>query len=616
MCGIAGWVDFGRDVRQEHGMLELMTESMSCRGPDAEGMWADRHAALGHRRLAVIDLEGGAQPMAAEEAGTTVACLTYSGEVYNFTELRQELRSHGHHFRTRSDTEVVLRAYLQWGEGLAEHLNGMFAFAVWDVRRQELLLVRDRMGVKPLYYYETPDGVIFGSEPKAILAHPGIPRRVDADGLREILALVKTPGQAVFTGMREVRPGTVVRVRRGGPVARTYWQLEAREHTDDLSTTIGTVRSLLEDIVQRQLVSDVPLCSLLSGGLDSSTITALAARQLAAQGRGPVRSFSVDFRGNAEEFGDDPLRGLADAPFVRELAAHVGARHSEILLDSTTLADPDLRATVQCATDLPTVYWGDLYPSLYRLFGAVREHSTVALSGESADEVFGGYRWFHDPEAVKADVFPWLGPVTRRYFVDDSLFAPGLLVKLGMEDFVRDSYAQARAETPVLAGEPAGDRRMRQMSYVHLTRFVQALLDRKDRMSMAAGLEVRVPFCDHRLVEYMFNVPWAMKTFDGREKSLLRAAAADLLPESVLQRVKAPYPSTHDPGYELALRAQLSAVSMDPDSPVRELLEPAAVDSLLNRPFGRKSLQSDRMGVELALGLNSWLASYDVTVDL
>ncbi|MGW1373628.1 asparagine synthase (glutamine-hydrolyzing) [Streptomyces sp. NPDC002446] len=616
MCGIAGWVDFSRDLRQERHRLALMTESMSCRGPDAGGTWSDRHAALGHRRLAVIDLEGGTQPMLAQEAGQTLACLSYSGEVYNFTELREELRSRGHAFRTRSDTEVVLRAYLEWGEGFAEKLNGMFAFAIWDTRSRELLLVRDRMGIKPLYYYETPDGVLFGSEPKAILAHSDVPRRVDADGLREILTLVKTPGQAIFAGLREVRPGSVVRVRREGLTERRYWRLTAREHTDDLKTTIKTVRSLLDDIVERQLVSDVPLCSLLSGGLDSSTITALAAKHLVAQGCGPVRSFSVDFRGNAEEFGDDPMRGLADAPFVRKLADHVGSDHTEILLESTTLAGLDLRATVQSATDLPTAYWGDLYPSLYRLFGAIREHSTVALSGESADEVFGGYPWFHDPDAVRADVFPWLTPRVRGYFVDDSLFAPELLTKLGMADFVRDSYAQALAETPVLAGESAGERRMRGLSYVHLTRFVQALLDRKDRMSMATGLEVRVPFCDHRLVEYMFNVPWAMKSFDGREKSLLRAAAGDLLPDSILQRVKAPYPSTHDPAYERALRDRLAEVMADPGSPVSALLDRRQVADLLNRPLGRKSLQSDRMGMELALGLDFWLTSYGVTVDL
>ncbi|HZC26637.1 MAG TPA: asparagine synthetase B, partial [Actinopolymorphaceae bacterium] len=244
MCGITGWVDFERDLRGEHEITAAMTETMACRGPDAEGMWYDRHVALGHRRLAVIDLEGGRQPMSVSADGRELAVLTYSGETYNFRELREELVGLGHTFRTNSDTEVVLTAYLEWGEEFVDHLRGMYAFAIWDTRTQELLLVRDRMGIKPLYYYPTPHGVLFGSEPKAILANPLAERRLDADGLREMLGFVKTPEQAVFAGMYEVRPGSLVRVRRNGLTRRRYWKLEARDHTDDLDTTIRTVREL------------------------------------------------------------------------------------------------------------------------------------------------------------------------------------------------------------------------------------------------------------------------------------------------------------------------------------------------------------------------------------
>ncbi|GCB50684.1 asparagine synthase (glutamine-hydrolyzing) [Streptomyces sp. NL15-2K] len=616
MCGIAGWVDFARDVRQEGQTLEAITRTMACRGPDAEGMWADEHAALGHRRLSIIDLDGGRQPMTAEEDGRVLACLTYSGEVYNFQELRQELVTRGHRFRTRSDTEVVLRGYLEWGEGLVDRLNGMYAFTVWDVREQTLLLVRDRMGVKPLYYFPTPDGVVFGSEPKAILGHPAVPRKVTAEGLREVLEMVKTPEHAVFSGMHEVRPGQLVRISRAGIAKRAYWALEAREHTDELDTTIATVRGLLEDIVGRQTIADVPLCSLLSGGLDSSAITALAHQKLMQRGEGPVRSFSVDFAEHGGQFVADPVRGTSDTPFVHDLVRHIGAEHSEVLIDSAQLADPELRASVLRALDLPPAYWGDMWPSLYRLFQAVRARSTVALSGESADEVFGGYRWFFDPEAVEAQTFPWLTSATGKYFDGKSLFDPGLLQKLDMPGFLRDSYAQAVAEAPALPGEGATDRRMRQMSYVNLTRFVQTLLDRKDRMSMAVGLEVRVPFCDHRLVEYVFNVPWEMKSFDGREKSLLRAATKDLLPESIVQRVKSPYPTTQDPAYEQGLRRALATMLDGSASPALPLLDQAAARRLLDTPVGDMSAQYDRSGLEMALGVNSWLSAYDIVLDL
>ncbi|MEV4456500.1 asparagine synthase (glutamine-hydrolyzing) [Microbispora sp. NPDC049633] len=613
MCGISGWVDYGRDLRRERETVQAMTDTMACRGPDAEGSWLAPHVAFGHRRLAIIDIEGGRQPMTAGAEGEVVAALTYSGEVYNFRELRAELEQRGHRFRTQSDTEVVLEAYLEWGEDFVSRLNGMYAFAIWDARREELLLVRDRMGIKPLYYYPTPNGVLFGSEPKAILANPLAERVIDADGLREILAFVKTPESAVFRGMREVRPGQVVKLRREGLSKRRYWRLESREHTDDLQTTIRTVRELLDDIVERQLISDVPLCTLLSGGLDSSAVTALAARALA--GKGGVRSFSVDFAGYSENFQADDMRDTPDTPYVRDVVRHVGSDHSDIVLNSADLMDPAVRAAVLRARDLPLGI-GDMDTSLYLLFKAIRGHSTVALSGESADEVFGGYRWFHDPQAVNSGTFPWLaiqgqtGLSTRGEFLNEEL-----LRKLDIPAYRSDSYQRALAEVPRVPGETGLQKRMREISYLHLTRFVQILLDRKDRMSMAVGLEVRVPFCDHRLVEYVFNAPWAMKTFDGHEKSLLRAATADVLPRSVVERRKVPYPSTQDPAYERALRAEVTRV-LDGDSAIGCLVDADRVRKMLDQPLGAVSLQGARTSLEGILQMNAWLVAYDVRLEI
>lgn len=613
MCGMTGWLSFSRDVEAHSETLLRMTDTLAPRGPDAQGQWIDGPIGLGHRRLSIIDLEGGRQPMVADHDGQRAAAvISYTGEVYNFRELRHDLQACGHRFGTQSDTEVVLRAYLQWGAAFVERLNGMYAFALWDRVKQQLLLVRDRMGVKPLYYFQTDDGVVFGSEPKALLAHPLVPSKVTAEGLREILEMVKTPGQAIFAGMREVLPGEMIKVDRGGLSRYRYWKLEAWEHGDTLEQTIHHTRDLLEDIVERQIVADVPLCSLLSGGLDSSIITALASKKLLALGKDNIRSFSVDFADHGGGFMSDAVRGTPDAPFVRDLVQRIDSTHGEIVLDSHELADPALRARVVRALDLPPAFWGDMWPSLYRLFQEIRRHSTVALSGESADEVFGGYRWFHDPDAIAAQTYPWLTSVTGKYFDGKTLFAQDLLDRLQMDDFLRDSYHQALAETPELPGEDATNRRMRQMSYVNLTRFVQTLLDRKDRMSMAVGLEVRVPFCDHRLVEYAFNIPWEMKAFDGREKSILRAATRDLLPDSIAERVKSPYPSTQDPAYERGLREALAAILADSAAPVRPLLDPQRVAHTLAKPLGDLSPMYDRMGMELAIGLNTWLADYQV----
>jgi asparagine synthase (glutamine-hydrolysing) len=623
--------------------MRAMTATMAMRGPDAEGLWLDEHVAFGHRRLAIIDLPGGAQPMTVERDGSlergsmdregvirdgsVVAALTYSGEVYNFRELRDQLKAQGHQFQTSSDTEVVLRAYLQWGDGFAERLNGMFAFGLWDGRGQRLLLVRDRMGIKPLFYHPTPNGVLFASEHKGILAHPEVEAVVDIAGLRELLSFVKPPGHGVYRGTYEVRPGHVVVVDRDGMHPRRYWGLHARPHTDDLQTTVRTVRELLEDIVARQLITDVPLCTLLSGGLDSSAITALAAAALRRSGGGPVRSFAVDFAGQAEHFRPDALRGTPDAPFVHEVAEHVGARHTDVVLDTAALTDPLYRTAVLIANDLPNSL-GDMYTSLYLLFRAVRQHSTVALSGESADEVFGGYAWFHDERAVNADTFPWvaaLRPPTAdspaadtgavdaaniRNIVD--LLDPDLAAVLHLDEYRASEYRQALAEVEHLPDEDDREHRMREVCYLHLTRFVQILLDRKDRMSMAHGLEVRVPFCDHRLVEYVYNTPWSMKTFDAHEKSLLRAAVADILPQSVVQRRKSPYPSTQDPAYERALRERLAEVFADSDAPVATLLNAKRIHELLKTPADSTGFGPARRAVELALSLDQWLRRYPV----
>ncbi|MFF3745413.1 asparagine synthase (glutamine-hydrolyzing) [Streptomyces kronopolitis] len=607
MCGITGWISYDTDLTTQRRTLETMTRTMACRGPDADGIWLDTHAAFGHRRLAVIDLDGGTQPMAVDHEGRTLVVTTYSGEVYNYRELRRELTGLGHTFRTHSDTEVVLHAYLQWGAACAEHLNGMYAFALWDPRTEELLLIRDRMGIKPLYYHPTPDGVLFGSEPKAILAHPSVRPTVDAEGLAELITFTKTPGHAVYQGMHEVRPGHVVRVGRNGVRSTRYWALEAREHTDGLDATVAHIRDLLDDIVARQLIADVPLCTLLSGGLDSSAITALAAKALAEQGRGPVRSFAVDFTGYTENFTPDDLRGTPDGPYAHALAEHVRSDHRDIVLDTADLMDPGHRAAVLAARDLPNGF-GDGDTSLYLLFKAVRERSTVALSGESADEVFGGYRWFHDPEAVHADTFPWIAAgIAGRFASGDTdreaLLDRGLLGKLDLPGYERRRYREALAEVPYLDSDTGLQRRMREISYLHLTRFVQILLDRKDRASMAVGLEVRVPFCDHRLVDYVFNTPWAMKTFDGREKSLLRAATREVLPDLVADRVKSPYPSTQDPRYSEALRTELKALCADRDAPVRPLLDAAATAHALTDG----AAAGIRPAAELVLGMNAWL---------
>ncbi|MFF8596800.1 asparagine synthase (glutamine-hydrolyzing) [Streptomyces sp. NPDC015220] len=612
MCGIAGWIAFQRNLEEQRPALDAMTATMVCRGPDAGGAWLSRSAVLGHRRLSVIDLEGGVQPMTVDTPDGPVA-MTYSGEAYNFRELREELRRRGHAFRTASDTEVVLHGYLEWGEEVADHLDGMYALGIWDGRSDKLVLLRDRLGIKPLYVYETEDGVLFGSEAKAILAHPEVEAVVDTDGFRELFGFVKEPGRAVWAGMREVRPGSVVTVGRNGLREHTYWRLEVAEHRDDTGTTVRRVRELLEASVGRQLVADVPQCVLLSGGLDSSALTALAGRKLAEQGE-RARTFTVDFE-QPDAFRPDELRGSQDAPYAREVVGHVGTLHSDIRLDHQELANPEVRRATVTARDLPFGF-GEADNSLYLLFKAIREHSTVALSGESADEVFGGYPWFHLPAVQETAMFPWvtaagLGPKSHP----TKLIDPGLLLgTLDVPGYWAQRWTDTVAQLPVVPGEDAHERRMREFCYVHLTSLLGLLLDRKDRMSMAVGLEVRVPFCDHRLVEYVFNTPWAMKTFDGREKSLLRAAVRDTLPSSVVERVKALYPHTQELRYVEELQRQVGELLTGGHHAV-EFFDRAALAKAVHGEPGAVE-RDEREAFERVLDLAVWLDTYRPAVKL
>jgi asparagine synthase (glutamine-hydrolysing) len=613
MCGITGWIDWNRDLTKQSESLEKMTDTLAPRGPDASGTWISAHCALGHRRLSVIDPENGAQPM-IRHTGDDKYVVVYNGELYNAIELRKELESRGRTFTTNCDTEVLLVAFMEWGKACVERFNGIFAFAIWDVAGQELFLARDRLGVKPLFY-STQEGLfIFGSEQKCILAHPAVKPDVGAEGLAEIFILgpARTPGHGVYKHISELRPGQCMSVSHSGVKIVTYWKLESNPHEEDLEATAEHVRDLLKDTVERQLVSDVPVCTLLSGGLDSSALTTLAVRYYNQNDQGKVHTYSVDYTDNDKHFQAHAFQPNSDAPWIERMTSHLGTIHHSIQFDTPELVGALKNATF--ARDIPGM--ADVDASLLLFCHEIKKDATVAISGEAADEIFGGYPWFHREEALNAGTFPWSLASAMRA----DLLAPEVAAWIKPLDYIGDRYTQAIAEVPHLDGETEQLRKMRQMSYLNITRFMPTLLDRKDRMSMAAGLEVRVPFCDHRLVEYVWNIPWEIKTSGDREKGILRKALRGVLPDDVLTRKKSPYPKTHNPNYLAAVKGLLLEVLNDPTSPliplinvkkVRELAESDSAKS--NIPWFGQLMSGPQLFAYL-YQVNLWLKQYKVVI--
>lgn len=573
MCGIGGFVDYERDARRGGPILHGMKRTLTPRGPDAEGTYFDEDTALIHRRLIVIDPEGGKQPMCSPNRNTI---LIYNGELYNTPELRTELMSRGHEFVGHSDTEVLLHAYLEWKTDAFARLNGIFAFAIWEKRERRLTLCRDRLGVKPLFFAPIRNGLTFGSTIDTVLCHPEIEPALDEDGLRTLLLLgpARPPESGVFRQISSLMPGHFAVLTPEAFTDHTYWKLEAHEHEDDLPTTIERTHTLICDAARRQLVSDVPLACFLSGGLDSSILSMLAAKDYAASGE-TLHTWSVDYRDNNKYFTKSIFQPNSDDSYIDQMVDFLGTHHHRVVLEPEALCAALLPATD--ARALPGM--ADVDSSLLLFCAAVkRGGTTVCLSGECADELFGGYPWYHREEILFEDTFPWSRSVGLRL----GLLTPDA-VRNG-EEFVRQHYRDTCDRAPKLSSDDKKAARMREMFVLNLDWFMATLLDRKDRMSMYSGLEVRVPFCDHRIVEYAYNMPWDFKSLEGREKGIVRRAFADELPKDIVYRKKSPYPKTFHPVYTRLCADYVRRIFEDNTSVTASLFDRNAVQKLMQRP--------------------------------
>ena len=598
MCGIAGMISLGTDENITNNMLQTMYR----RGPDARGIYSDGDCTLLHCRLAIIDPAGGKQPMMLSWHGKEYV-LVYNGELYNTEELRRELLKHGHFFEGHSDTEVVLHSYAQWGRDCVDRFNGIFAFAVWEAGKKRLFLARDRIGVKPLFYMEHGGGLLFASEMKTILTYPGVKAQLDEEGAAEILLMGpgRTPGCGVFFGMKEVEPGWCGYYGAGRLSLRQYWYLRDREHQESFEDTAAHVRFLVEDAIRRQMVSDVPIGTFLSGGLDSSLITAICAR---AQD-GPLDTFSVDYVDNDRYFLANKFQPNSDGEYIRIMEDAIRGRHHWTVLSSEDLADALEEATI--ARDLPGM--ADVDFSLLAFCREVRKEVKVALSGECADEIFGGYPWYRDPEVRAVNGFPWAQNRKQR----QRIMTPAL--KIDSEGYIQERYLDTCRQSDILSGLDAQERRMKEMMNLNFRWFMQTLLDRKDRMSMYSSLEVRVPFCDYRIAEYLYGVPWAFKDHGNQEKGLLRTAMEGWLPHRVMWRKKSPYPKTFDPRYEEMVTGRLKALLEDRGNGLWHLVNRQEVENMLFREeswpwYGQ--LMRRPQTVSYLLQIEFWIRHYQV----
>lgn len=615
MCGIAGFssskINYHNDYPKWQNVLQKMNRSQKHRGPDDDGIYLSKHCALGHVRLSIIAPDTGHQPMTGQ-IGNHKAAICFNGEIYNMHSLKQNLMAEGAIFETASDTEVVLKGYLLHGVSFVKELNGIFAFAIWDESLQSLFLFRDRLGVKPLFYTTrlSDFSLIFSSEIKGILTYPDIRAVLNHDGLCEIWGLgpAKTSGKGVFKDIFELRPGHYLVFNGSVPIEKCYWELQSHPHEDDWSATVSKTRDLIVDAVTMQMLSDVPICTFLSGGIDSSFVTSVCSSRQAN-----LATYSFDFKDNSVHFKENSFQPSQDRPWVDKMVAYCHCDHHYLECSNDKLYNYLFEAVN--ARDLPCM--ADIEASMLYFCRQVAATHKVALTGECADEIFGGYPWFHKKECLNADTFPWSMDFSPRTM----LLKDELLNKLSLKEYVHAAYESTINEVPTLPEETPDITRQREISYLNLKWFMQTLLDRMDRTSMYSGLEARVPFADHRIVEYLWNVPWEMKCPNGVVKGLLREAAKDYLPDDVLFRKKSPYPKTYDPAYEALLKSELAAVISDHNSPLYDLIDQKKLLEYLQSPldYGRPFYGQLMAGPQLLaylLQINYWIKTYHITIKL
>lgn len=530
MCGITGWMNKNENLRNKKRIIKKMTKTLKYRGPDSTGYFISDDVLLGHKRLAIIDPEKGKQPMKYDNY-----VIVYNGEIYNTDSIKKKLIKKGYSFNTTSDTEVILKGYACYKEKIVEKLEGIFAFAIYDGK--DLFLARDRLGVKPLFYTQIDGNFLFASEIKALLKNDLVQPIIDKESLQELLGLgpSKIPGSGIFKGIKELRAAHYLTYKAGIIDIKRYWNVKDKKFDDTFEVCSTKVRRMLMDSIKRQMVSDVGISTFLSGGLDSSIITAVVSNELKKQNQ-VLDTYSIDYEDNDKYFKANKFQVSKDKKFIDIMKNAFKTNHTYEVISQRKLAKTLKESVI--ARDYPGM--ADIDSSLFWFSKQIRKEHKVILSGECADEIFGGYPWFYRKEIRERENFPWIDSLDERI----SLIKKDLAQKLDLKNFVKEKCELTLSEINV-----SDDENLKKLFYLNMTWFMPTLLDRKDRMTMRASLEARVPFADTKLIEYLWNVPWEYKYRNNQEKGLLRHAFKNILPKEIIDRKKNPYPKTHNPKY-------------------------------------------------------------------
>ena len=614
MCGFVGFANLKENISSKTNIYN-MNESISKRGPDEDGYYYEEHVCLGHKRLIVVDPDGGKQPMSAMKDGNLYT-IVYNGQLYNTKDLRSELEENGFTFDSYSDTEVLLKSFIFWKYDVVKKLNGIFSFAIWNSKKNELFLARDHFGVKPLFYTIYNNTLVFASEIKALFKYPGIEAKLDEQSIAELFGIgpARTAGLGIFKNIYEIKPAHFGIFNENGLHIERYWKLESKVHTDNLGKTCDNVRFLLEDSISRQLVSDVPLCTFLSGGLDSSIITLYASKYCKKHNLPPLNTYSVDYVDNDKNFVKTDFQPNSDNYYINLMTEKLNTNHHTVVLDTPELASALEDAMI--ARDFPGM--ADVDSSLLLFCKNVKQNATVSLTGECADEIFGGYPWFFRADALNSNTFPWSIAITER----QNLLNPQIASKVNLKNYIDYRYQESLNEVDILDEDSMETAEKRRISHLTLNWFMQTLLDRSDRMAMYNGFELRVPFCDYRLAEYVWNIPWEMKALHGREKGLLRYIMKDLLPEEIVDRKKSPYPKTWNPTYLATVKNMLTKIMNDSNAPINNLLNRNYILEILEtdgKAFTRPWFGQLMTGPQLMAYLcqvNMWLERYNPSIEI